>query len=141
MTLPRADQEVATVIQGNIAEMQLGCNLFHGPVRGVSDFIPARSVFCLVTGGPEPSDCHDDDKYISFPQVQVRVRSDRQDYDNGVELARAITEILHNSAPTEITNFIDARTVDSEPNYLGEDEDGHPEWSINVQLTLESNPQ
>ena len=76
--------------------------------------------------------------HITFPQVQVRVRSDIQQYETGLQLAREIREAINYAAPDDLTEFIDARTIDSEPNYLGEDEDGHPEWSINVQLTLET---
>ena len=132
-----ADADIAAVLNSGSANFTLGTNLFTGKVRAIDPAggIPAKCVFCLLTGGPPPFAMHDENsKELYYPTVQVVVRSDLRAMAAGQALAREAYGLLHDAA---VSGYISCRARESEPNYLNEDEKGSHFWSINFELIEE----
>lgn len=122
----------------------LGDDLFLGPVRPVGNGVPARAIFVLVSAGTEPMQFHGPSarQRIDRPQVQIRVRGDISGFEQGQTDAEEARAALHDAAPPTSTTdplagFIDCRVVESRATYLGRDDNGHHEWSFNVELMRE----
>ena len=141
MALPISTPEVdiATLIGTAIAQFTLGTNVVHGPVRPARDF-PARAAFCFPSGGPAPDAIlNDAQTKIRNAAVIIRIRESKNNtdpgaFESGLSLARSVRDTIHYAA---LTGYIDVRVNESEPIYLGEDEDGHPEFQLNVSLNIE----
>ena len=107
-----------------------GTNLFAGPMRG-TDFTPAPAVFLLNTGGPPPSPYLGGQRESYFrATVQVLVRGAPGDQLAGENFARGVFQHLHLGA---VSGYVGIFARDSQPAYLGDDEDQHGQWSINVE--------
>jgi hypothetical protein len=110
-----------------------GTNLFAGPIRDLPGTIPDKAVFCLATGGPAP------EAFVSaatgneerYHAVQVRVRGNPRDFASAVTLARGVRDTLHRTVPS---GYLECAVRETEPNYLGQDEQGRDDFSINVEL-------
>ncbi len=129
----RADIAVAKWLADNVPDLTLGGkdgNLFHGPIRPTEKL----AVFCQKDGGLAPVKCGGSLDGILQPQVQIFTRGDRQKFDEGQDLVDKIRDAIH-LAP--LPGFIDVQVIESEPNYLGETNDGQPEWSQNLQLKVD----
>ena len=129
-------------------------NAWTGPVRPANDRAKNHEgVWVLLTGGRESMPFLGGDGTEHRPTLQVRIRSTKSDdgYSAGAKLARqcflavdqfpppafgpdGVTPIVPAYSPT--TNICDLRSRSSAPLYLGLDEDGHHEWSINVEATV-----
>jgi hypothetical protein len=137
MADPRPDRAVARHLADNVVGLTLRENLFNGPMRKGDGL----GVFCILDGGLEPEVCHQDattgstfKATTSRPTVQVRLRGDKGCYDDSLELAEEIRQAIHLAS---ISGYIDVRADSSSMSYLGQDNDGHPEWTINVGLVVE----
>ncbi len=128
------DKALADFLETDIAELTKGTNLFRGPVRAAVGVIPSRAVFVLSTGGLDPEAFNGELNTIQRPSIQIRIRGDREGFEDGQDLARRIRSSAHYAT---LTDYIDVRVADGDPNYLGQDDDGHPEWSVNVSLVVE----
>jgi len=64
--------------------------------------------------------------------VQVKIRSNPKEFEEGQDLARACRDVLH--AKT-VSGYWNIEALQSEPIYLGEDETNRHRWSINFQLS------
>ena len=124
-----AAEDIVDYIDANIASLTAGTNLFIGPTRQVSELFPSEAVFVLPTGGFAPDGFIGMDTQIWNFGIQVRVRWTKDFWRDGYELASEIRDLLHYSS---ISDSIDVRVNESEPNYIGEDSEGNPEWTINV---------
>ena len=126
--------DVATKIASGVGSLTLGTNCFAGPIRDVGSGIPDTSVFVVGTGG-FPVEAFIDGGSgtgLEKPAVRVLVRSDRNDFSGGVTLADSVLAAIDMNPPT---GYVEARTTTSDPIYIGTDDTGHHEWSINVELT------
>lgn len=131
MTDPGLD--VATALASAVGALTLGTNCFASKVRPPGDGIPSKCVFCWASGGPAP------DAYIDgggganhyYPQVRIRVRSDVNDFSGGVTFSQTIRDAAHE---LDVSGYYDARIQESEPIYIGEDDEGHHEWSMTLEL-------
>lgn len=126
------DQDVVSFLNTNVASLTTGTNLFYGPVRPPDNYVPSEAVFCLKTGGFPPEAVLGKSLENHIKSVQIRVRGDKMDYSSGQTLADSIRDAFLGA--TNVTGYFDTRLMQTEPNYLGVDQDGHHEWSINVQL-------
>lgn len=125
------DTDVVALLTGSLG-LVAGTNLFAGPVRAPGTGVPDKAVFVLATGGAPPIPYMDgtlQDYQRSI--VQIRVRSDLEDFPTGQTLARSVRDFLHKITGTSYT---DIRVRETEPNYLGPDELGHHEWSVNLEM-------
>ena len=135
------DTDVVAALTGAIG-LTAGTNLFSGPVRAYTILeagtvvVPHKAVFCLATGGPPPMSFVNGGSGTDYnwSVVQIRIRSDigsTSDFADGQTLARAVRDRLHKAV---VTGYIEIRVRESEPNYLAQDDDGHHEWSINLEM-------
>lgn len=136
------DLLIAQKIDTDVAGLTLGDNLFAGPIRGADDVggVAHKAVFVTASGGLFSEPLHDDNRRtLRRPGVQIRIRSDQGAgaFQTGQQLARDVYDTVDQDPPAGIC---DVRALDSAPSYLGEDEDGHHEWSINLSLLLEVIP-
>lgn len=136
------DLLVAQKIETDVAALTLQTNLYAGPVRAADDSggIAHEAVFVTASGGLFSEPLHDDTRRtLRRPGLQIRVRSDQGTgaFQNGQQLARDVYDALDQDPPAGIC---DLRALDSAPSYIGTDEDGHHEWSINFSLLIEVIP-
>lgn len=132
MTL-RPDHDLADHLRGELGDLALGKNLFIGPVRPVSDHVPARAVFVMASGGPSP-EAMLEPAYLRSASLDIRIRGESGNYMEGSDLAIDVRDAVHYA---EITNYIDIRCIDAHPTYIGEDDSGHPEWTLTVTMLAE----
>lgn len=137
------EQDVAIALAVSLSgvpySLVYGTNCREGPVRKASDNqlltgkVPHRCVFILSTTG-EPDEPWQDGGLKTGrlkPGVQIWVRSDVQQYTNGLALAQAVWFAMDKTPPT---GYQEARCSNSGPLYVREDDAGHHEWSINLIL-------
>ena len=108
-----------------------GTDMFTGPVRPATQYVPANALFVLSGGGPAAG------RYLSggakvenrYPGVQVTIRN--VDYDAG--LAKALE--VHNALQAaKITGYWDVKVSASEPLFSGYNDDTY-RWSVNCILS------
>jgi len=125
---------LATYIGSQVGALTYGTNLFPGPMRPSGEgSIPHECVFVISTGGLAPQQFVGMSTSIKYHGAQVMIRGDRKDFQGGLALARSCYDAAH-KAP--LSGYIDCLVVESDPSYLGEDDDGHPLWSINLILHI-----
>jgi len=126
--------DIATHIGTQLAAWTLGTNLFHAGVRPADEaqLVPAKACFIYPTGGVEPRDFCGEDRAERRSRLQIWVRGDRGDFTETLALARAIRDTVHRSDAT-LTDYIQIRAMQSEPIPLGLDDQGLPEYSINIE--------
>ena len=108
----------------------VGTTIFRGPVRAesASPSIPRNAIFVSApTGGAAPVGVGGNPHRYRSPAVQIRVR--HQVHDTGRDLARAIYDDL---AAGTLTNYIHLAMNESGPMFIGQNENGAYEWSMNV---------
>ncbi|NOK20775.1 hypothetical protein [Corallococcus carmarthensis] len=109
-----------------------GANLFTAPMPDADGDVPARSVALVVTGGAEPQ------LYLGLGQAaylvvhcQVRVRSGREDFQGGQQLALMVFMTLNQSC-FRPQAFVQAN--ESWSTYLGDDSSGRHRWMTNLMF-------
>ncbi len=113
---------------------KFGEDIFVGPVRPVSQIVPADTIFVNSEVTARPSQrVHTGLREIRFPPIQVRVRSNR--FETGYERAMGVMNALYRSV---IPGYIDTRPLQSEPIYLEQDENGNYHWSLNFEVKYET---
>jgi hypothetical protein len=131
------DIDILTALAAAGIGLSRGINLFCGPPRAANPpTIPHQAVFVLASGGPE-QEAYSDGTTTErrYSAVQVRVRSNPRGFDAGNTLARQVRDALHHRT---LTGYLDVRAMQSEPIYIGEDEPGHHEFSVNLELWTET---
>lgn len=128
------DEAIVDVIAAAIGSLTKGDNLLMGPVRPAATGEPTLACFVLKSGGRpiEPyagGDTVSDDEFVS---VQIRLRGDRKKFGDGQTLAKQILDAVHKSNPTDCLPD-STLAIQAEPIYIGEDEQGNPEWSMNFE--------
>jgi hypothetical protein len=123
----RVDIDIATAIESAIGSLTIATNLFYGPRRAVGEGSPAKAVFVVLAGGPPPQAFLGSTTVLRESSVQIIVRSSREDYDDGLDLAQEVQDAVH-YAP--IAGYKDVRVNDAQPVYLDQDEAGFHEWSM-----------
>lgn len=130
------EQDVAQHIAPLVAGLTYGTNCREGPVRKRSDnpavagAVPDKCVFVLSTAGRKDEPWQNGGGFL-WPSVQIWVRSEVQRYTDGLTLAQAVWDAVDKNPPT---GYQEARCGNSGPLYVREDDAGHHEWSINVDL-------
>ncbi|AGC44578.1 hypothetical protein MYSTI_03266 [Myxococcus stipitatus DSM 14675] len=106
-----------------------GANLFTAPMPEVDGGVPDRAVALVVTGGagPLPYLGLGREAYLS-PGCQVRIRSEREDFQGGQSLALAVFSVL-NQTPDLMG--VAVRAEESAPVYLGTDGVDRHRWVLN----------
>lgn len=131
MATPDVGIDVATHLNGK-ASLVLGTDLFNGHVRIAGAGIPVEAVFVLSQPGPDPTpEIMNAGTAWYRPRVQVRVRGKPKEFRNAEVKALAVFGALQYSVPT---GYLECRSIDSGPFFIGEDEQGCPEFSMNFEL-------
>lgn len=136
--MAEVDENIVDVLAAAGIGLTKGTNLFMGPGRGISDEIPAKSVFVLASGGPPPL-IHLNGGSVpdtKEPACQIIIRGEHKAFSAGQTLARAVYAAIHKSSPADNVAG-SCLAQQSEPIYIGEDEQGFPGWTINVLLFRE----
>lgn len=109
-----------------------GVNLFIGPMRS-TELSPAPCVFVLNSGGAAPVPYLAGTREAFYrPTVQVQIRGPIGDFFRGEAIAVAVSRWL--AQTTSIDGYVTTYLRDSQPAYLGEDTQQHPQWSSNLEL-------
>jgi hypothetical protein len=126
------DEDVANALAAAIGTLTKGTNLFTGKVRAPGANIPDEAVFVLATGGPPTQDYGGQTAAEThFSGVQIRTRSNPNEFEAGQALARLVHRTLHHTPPT---GYLEATSASTEPLAIAEDESAHHHWSSNFQL-------
>lgn len=94
---------------------------------------PDRVVTLFEYGGFPPELTHDKSMDV-MPSFQVRVRCEAGGYATGIAKADAVLARLHGVSNSTLTttSYKLIRGMSS-PAYLGTDDKGRPEWTVNFQ--------
>lgn len=132
MIVPDAATDVANYIAAAGLGLTLGTNLF------VADEIAAGvapAVYVRPSGGPAPEDYFGDAQSFLRLQVSVLVRGEREKKPESATLARSVASALH-QAP--IAGYVDVQLRESQPVFLGTDDNDAPGWAIGVECHIKS---
>ncbi len=129
--------DIATAIASRLgAPYVLGTNVFEGPVRAAKNGIPAEAIFVVPYAGALPQL----QRGVATPteirqhRLQVRVRSDQEDYAGGQSLARDVLSEMSHNPPA---GYHDVRPLQPHPIYLRKDEQGLHEFAVNFEVWAE----
>lgn len=147
MVLPvdfRPDEDVVAALDAAVPSLSSGGNLFAGPVEAYSQAsgIPHAAVFVTASGGLPSRELKGNALGLTSerkPTINIRIRSAGTGvptaFPDGQTLSKEIFEALHHKPPT--ANYCESESLNSHPSYFGRDDDGHHEWVILVQLTID----
>ena len=125
------EEDLVAIINSNVAWATSGTNLFYGPVRpGDTTNYPVRAVFVMPSGGVAPEAFLGQSYAMRRSSLQIRTRGVARDFNAALADARAIRDVVHYASDSD---YLDFRVQQSEPIYLGPDEAGNHEFSINVE--------
>lgn len=124
-------EDVATHIAGLVLGLTVGTNLFMGPVRAQSESVPAAAVFVHSEGGDAPEPYLGTGTSDWQPEVTVTVRGAPEAFQTGQTLARSILKALHLA---DVPGYYLCEAQQSEPDYVGRDDAGCPEWEMDFVL-------
>jgi hypothetical protein len=126
----KPEETLATYIASEVAGLTLGTNCFFGAVTPD----PAEGCWIVPTGGPPPTRFLGETETQRHYTFQVRVRSDKDDFDGGLLLARAVSDALHSAIhDATFAAYLDIIPLQGQPMHLKQDDKGLHEWSQNVE--------
>lgn len=133
------ETDLVSTLNTEVAWLTTGTNLFSGPVRPVrATYMPGRAVFVFPSGGQEPQAFLGESVCMRKSSVIIRTRGNHSStadaYKTALSDARDVRDAVHFAS---IAGYFDIRVDQTEPIYIGEDENGHPEFSINVTVWFE----
>lgn len=129
MTVPASD--IAVHLAGSGISLTQGTNLFTGPIREVSSVgnVPKDAVFVKGLPGGLPERTMGQEDEIRSPLVTIQVRN--TGFNDGDTGARDIQEVMQG---VEINGYLDIDAQQSEPFYIGQDNEGLHMWSLIYRL-------
>lgn len=140
----KPDEDCVAALGLRVPDLTVGDNVVAGP-REAYDFgdgIPKKCVFVTASGGLPSRALKGNvlgETNERRPMVMVRIRSDGPGspsaFRDGQTLARECFDALHHNPPS--TDYCESESLNSQPSYIGKDEDGHHEWLIQVQLIVD----
>lgn len=114
--------------------LTLGTDLFVGPQRStegvgaaVDTGVPAVATFVVGSGGFPPVVTHENLEALLKETVQVTIRD--TSFQAGDARARVLYEYLRHA---NIPHYEEIQHNSSAPLYIGEDENEHYTWTINI---------
>lgn len=119
------DKDLAKHVTGKVSGYVLNRNAFAGQQR------PGPGMFFTSVGGLTPERYCAESRVKKHARVQIRLVGDRKRFEDGQATMRDVWDATDEAS---ITGYFDILTVESEANYLGEDMDGHPVWTLNVDM-------
>lgn len=140
MSMPKTELDVATkLVSAGLGT--IGTNLWHCPEIAPNDVVPKAALFVTAYPGPPPSPyfVNPTNKNFYEKKVQIIIRANPGDYENGLVTARAVITALHLTTVADSVNggnYMKVAVMQSEPNFLGQDDTECPRWTVNVVLWL-----
>lgn len=131
----KPEEDIANDLATQLS-LTVGQNIFARPVLPPGPYVDHKAVFVFPSGGVSPLASMGETTAERISAIQIRVRGDERDFDGGLAFARSVRDTVHYSN-SRLTDYIDVRVQSTEPINLGEDEEEHPEWSINVEAVFE----
>lgn len=131
---PAADvaAQLAALSPYGTLTLAVDTNVFLGPERGVRAEVPPFAVFCLNLPGTRPEPYLGIDQDFHRYQVEVKVRSNPAQYQDGEDLARLILEQVQRRPPA---GYVGLLVQQSGPLYLGSDEQRRlHRWTLVIEL-------
>jgi hypothetical protein len=135
------DEDIVDQLDSLVASLTKGTNLFAGAVRGYQNngAIPHKCVFVTATGGAPTRPIKVGAAGVIVQErhaaVDIRIRSDAPGvpgaFQDGQTLAREVFDSLQYNPAAGYCEF---KSPGSGPNYIGEDEDSHHEWSFSIEV-------
>ena len=110
-----------------------GTSIFDSPVRASGNGVAEKAIFVAPSGGPAPQALAGQSLAFRRSFLQVRVRGDQQDYAGGLAFARSARDATQYAA---IAGYTDVRIQETEPIYIGQDDQDRHEWTINVEMSF-----
>jgi hypothetical protein len=99
---------------------------------------PDRCIGLFEYGGMAPDMTHDK-AYDVNPSLQVRIRAENlgsTGYATGIAKADAVLALLHGVSNTTLSSKpYKLILATGSPMYLGTDDKGRPEWTVNFRIT------
>jgi hypothetical protein len=131
--MPTPDADLVAKLDTELATLTAGTNLFSGPLRPVSTYIPTKCVFILSLPGGSILNYCDDSRTPQLYDFTMRViiRGNAQDYSDGLTLARSVRDVIHDNPPS---GYIATRVLTAEPVFFGYDDDGSHLFGIDVEM-------
>jgi hypothetical protein len=118
-------------------------NCFAGSVEAYTrGSMPNQAVFVSASGGlpsKQLKGCFLGSTNERNPTLNVTVRSSGAGvaaaFQTGQTLAREVFDALHHNPPSAA--YCESESLNSQPSYLGRDDDGHHEWMIFIQIIVD----
>jgi Bacteriophage minor capsid protein len=131
------EDDIRTFILSNVSAAS--GRTFCGLLREPSNTIPHLAVGVLGTGGLMPHGFMDNRGYdYRTVRLQVRVRSEVQDYQTGRDLAETLWQTLQRANLSTITSsYVMCHADQSAPVYIGRDDTEHHTWVVNLSIEKE----
>jgi hypothetical protein len=135
----KPDEDLLVVIDAAVASLTTGTNLLAGPKEAydLGAGIPHNAVFVNAAGGliSRPIKGGADERH---PTVNIRIRGSgvgvAGSFPDGQQLARDVLLAVDQNPPV---GYCETRATNSHPSYIGVDEDGHHEWLLFVEMTVD----
>jgi len=135
------DQDIVDALDATTS-LTKGTDLFMGAVRGFSNLIPYKCVFVTASGGGPTRPIKAGLSGVGIQErhasAQIRIRSDAEavsgSFSVGQSLAREVFDALHFKP---VAGYCEWRAVSSAPLYIGQNEEGQHEWSINLDVIFD----
>lgn len=138
-----ASSDIAGQLNSSLVELTLGTNLFYGPYQYFeSPEIPVRCVFCLQTAGRRVQP-YKPTSTLTYREgernfrVDIFIRENKQNFGSGEALAVRVSNALDMNPPT---GYVEARTINTAPNYLRKDDLDCHLWTVSVEVMKVGTP-
>lgn len=133
--MPTPDLDLATHLQSQSVGT-VGTDIFRGPVRSPSEYMPHRGIFCFTQGGPPPIPLFGAAKTdVREARVSVYIRGNIGTYTATSTFAGMVYDAIQRA---QITGYASVLSDYSEPLYIGLDPNEHPVFNLDVMMIYSS---
>ena len=133
--MPTPDLDLANHLETELVGT-VGTDVFRGPVRAPSRYIPHRSIFCFTQGGPPPIPLFGSDRTdVREARVSVYIRGNIGTYTATATFARMVYDAVERA---RISGYASVLSDASEPLYIGLDPTEHPVFNLDVMMIYSS---
>lgn len=133
--MPTPDLDLATHLQAQSVGT-VGTDIFRGPIRSASEYIPHRGIFCVPKSGPAPIPILGASKTdVREARVSVYIRGNIGTYTATYTFAGMVYDAIQRA---QISGYVSVLSDYSEPLYIGLDPNEHPVFNLDVMMIYSS---